>query len=218
MEEGKSEDSNELKDDEGGDQPLNRSVKLQPNAIPNNVQTPQGASRAPAKKPSPVYLFYALAGCVSFSLSGILRKYQGSNVFFANSIMTIAFMVVAIVHFLHQAIKKRAAGEKYLFPWQYKGNTSFGEVIMTDKPLLFKIIFGGFLEFVGAQAQVISYDGAISGGMNGGLCAAIVACNTVFVLILAYFMFGEKITKISFVAILFLIVSAVLVGLFTPDI
>ena len=54
--------------------------------------------------------------------------------------------------------------------------------------------------------------------MNGGLCAAIVACNTVFVLILAYFMFGEKITKINFIAILFLIASAVLVGLFTPDI
>jgi drug/metabolite transporter (DMT)-like permease len=54
--------------------------------------------------------------------------------------------------------------------------------------------------------------------MNGGLCAAIVACNTVFVMILAYFMFGEKITKISFIAIIFLVVSAVLVGLFTPDI
>jgi hypothetical protein len=113
---------------------------------------PQIVPRTPAKKPSPFYLFYALAGCVSFSLSGILRKYQGSNVFFANSIMTIAFMFVAIIHFLHQAIKKRAQGEKYLFPWQFKGNTSFGEVVMTDKPLLFKIMLGGFLEFIGAQA------------------------------------------------------------------
>jgi hypothetical protein len=35
MEEGKSEDSNDLKDDEG-DQPLNGSVKVQPIA-PNNA-------------------------------------------------------------------------------------------------------------------------------------------------------------------------------------
>jgi len=51
-------------------------------------------------KPSQVYIFYAIAGCVSFSLSGILRNYQGQNVLFANSIMTIAFMVVAIIHFI----------------------------------------------------------------------------------------------------------------------
>lgn len=54
--------------------------------------------------------------------------------------------------------------------------------------------------------------------MNGGVCAAIISCNTVFVLICAYFMFKEKITKVTFIAIVFLIVSAVLVGLFTPDI
>lgn len=102
------------------------------------------------QKPNPVYIIYAVLGCASFSLSGILRKYQGTNVFFANSIMTIAFMVIAIIHFMYMAIKKRSAGEKYLFPWQFKGNTSFGEVVMTDKPLLFKIILGGLLEFLGA--------------------------------------------------------------------
>ncbi len=146
-----------------------------------------------------------------------MRKYQGENVFIANSILCISFMIVALIHFIHQAIKVRSQGKKYLFPWQFKGETNFGEVIMTDKPLLFKIIFGGLLEFIGAQAQVISFNGAISAGLNGGLSGAVTACNTVYVLIVAYFMFGEKITKINFIAILFLIASVVLVSLFTPD-
>lgn len=103
----KSEDNSRGLLDEEGDQPLNGSVnkKVQPppaaQEANNNVQNTQGAPLVQKREPSPVYLFYALAGCVSFSLSGILRKYQGQNVFFANSIMTIAFMVVAIIHFIH---------------------------------------------------------------------------------------------------------------------
>jgi drug/metabolite transporter (DMT)-like permease len=104
-----------------------------------------------------------------------------------------------------------------LFPWQFKGNTNFGEVVMTDKPLLFKIILGGFLEFVGAQAAVISFNGTLAAGMNGGICGAIIALNTVYVLIVAYCMFGEKLNKVKFVAILFLVASVILVSLFTPD-
>lgn len=50
--------------------------------------------------------------------------------------------------------------------------------------------------------------------MNGGICGAIIALNTVYVLVMAYFMFGEAINKIKFIAIIFLICSVILVSLF----
>jgi hypothetical protein len=31
--------------------------------------------------------------------------------------MALAFLFAAILHFLYSAIKKRANGEKYMFPW-----------------------------------------------------------------------------------------------------
>lgn len=70
--------------------------------------------------------------------------------FIANAILTMSFLAVAFVHFIISAIKKRAAGEKYLFPWEVRENSTFGQVTMTDKRLLFLIILGGALEFVGA--------------------------------------------------------------------
>lgn len=88
---------------------------------------------------------------------------------------------------------------------------------MTDKPLLFKIILGGFLEFAGAQAAVISFNGTLAAGMNGGICGALIALNTVYVLVVAYCMFGEKLNKVKFLAICLLIASVILVALFTPD-
>jgi hypothetical protein len=54
------------------------------------------------------------------------------------------------MQFALSAIRKRANGEKYLFPWQVKGDTHYGEVVMIDKGLLFYIFIGGLLEFLGA--------------------------------------------------------------------
>ena len=64
---------------------------------------------------------------------------------------------------------------------------------------------------------MISFNGTLAAGMNGGICGAIISLNTVYVLIVAYCMFGEKLNKVKFVAILFLVASVVLVSLFTPD-
>jgi hypothetical protein len=38
-------------------------------------------------------------------------------VLLSNAIMALAFLFAAILHFLYSAIKKRAKGEKYMFPW-----------------------------------------------------------------------------------------------------
>lgn len=35
----------------------------------------------------------------------------------ANSMITISFLVIALIHFLISAIKKKAKGEKYHLPW-----------------------------------------------------------------------------------------------------
>ena len=64
-----------------------------------------------------MYLVYAVVSCLLFASGGIIRKYQGTNVFIANSFITIAFLTTAIIHFMISAISKRAKGEKYLFPW-----------------------------------------------------------------------------------------------------
>ena len=53
--------------------------------------------------------------------------------------------------------------------------------------------------------------------MNGGICGALVALNTVFVLIAAFFMFKERLNLIKLIAMALLIVSVVLISLFCPD-
>ena len=88
---------------------------------------------------------------------------------------------------------------------------------MTDKAILFYVFIGGGLEFVGALASVISFNGALSAGMNGGICGALIAMNTVFILIAAYFLFKESLNKVKLVSIGCLITSVILVSLFTPS-
>ena len=104
-----------------------------------------------------------------------------------------------------------------MFPWQIRGNTHYGEVVTTDRYLLIWIIIGGALEFVGAQASVISFNGALAAGYNGGIVGAIIALNSVYVLSAAYCMFGESITLMKLIAIASLITSVVLVSMFPPD-
>lgn len=171
----------------------------------------------PPHRPDPRYLVYAFSGCVCFASGGILRKYQGSNVFVANSMITISFLIIALIHFLIQFIKQKAKGEKYHLPWQTKAHTEFGEVVLTDKAILFYIFIGGGLEFVGAQASVISFNGALSAGLNGGICGAIIALNTVFILVAAYFLFKESLNKVKLISICCLVTSVILVSLFTPS-
>jgi drug/metabolite transporter (DMT)-like permease len=88
---------------------------------------------------------------------------------------------------------------------------------VTDKQLLAWMLFGGFLEYLGAQAQSISYSGALAAGMNGGIVGALIALNTVFVLIAAYFMFNETLGRIKFLAMIILVGACCLVSLFRPD-
>lgn len=53
--------------------------------------------------------------------------------------------------------------------------------------------------------------------MNGGIVGAIIALNSAFVMISAYIMFGESLTKIKFLCMLLLMSSVVLVTLFPPE-
>lgn len=64
---------------------------------------------------------------------------------------------------------------------------------------------------------MISFNGALSAGMNGGIVGAIIALNTVYVLIAAYCLFGEKLNRVKFISILFLVTSVVLISLFPPE-
>lgn len=102
-------------------------------------------------------------------------------------------------------------------PWQTKAQTEFGEVVLNDKAIMFYIFIGGGLEFIGAQASVISFNGALSAGFNGGICGAIIALNTVFILIAAYFLFNESLNKVKLISICCLVTSVILVSLFTPS-
>jgi drug/metabolite transporter (DMT)-like permease len=52
--------------------------------------------------------------------------------------------------------------------------------------------------------------------MNGGIVGALIAINTVFVMISAYLMFGEGLSKVKFLSMLMLMSSVVLVVLFPP--
>lgn len=54
--------------------------------------------------------------------------------------------------------------------------------------------------------------------MNGGLSGALISCNTVYVVIAAYFLFGERLNKVKLLAMLCLVTSVVLVSLFRPEI
>ena len=65
--------------------------------------------------------------------------------------------------------------------------------------------------------MTIAFDSAFEAKLNGGIVGALVSMNTVFIIIAAYCMFGEKLNKVKSVAIIFLVTSVILVSLFTPD-
>ena len=88
---------------------------------------------------------------------------------------------------------------------------------MTDKTLLLWIFVGGFLEFLGAQASTVAFNYTLSAGMNGGIVGALIALNTVFVMVAAYFMFNENFSKVKFMCMLLLMGSVVLVSMFPPN-
>ncbi len=53
--------------------------------------------------------------------------------------------------------------------------------------------------------------------MNGGIVGALIALNTVFVMIMAYLMFKESFGKIKLLSVFFLVSSVILVTLFPPE-
>jgi drug/metabolite transporter (DMT)-like permease len=144
--------------------------------------------------------------------------------------ITISFLLTGLIYFIISAIKAKtrkiedngnpkdaALKRKYLFPWQTLEETRFGLVINTNKRVIAWVFIGGALQYLGAQASTIAFNGALAAGMNGGIVGALVAMNTVFVMIMAYFMFKESFGKIKFLSVLLLVISVVLVTLFPPE-
>lgn len=63
----------------------------------------------------------------------------------------------------------------------------------------------------------MAFNATLSAGMNGGIVGALIALNTVFVMVCAYILFRESFTKVKFLCMLLLMSSVVLVVLFPPE-
>lgn len=119
----KEEDSSEEYGDKNEDEDDDEERKVPEGGAPLVAATAQPTDKKatgghpPPRKPDPMYLVYAFIACLCFASGGVIRKFQGDNVLLANAIMTLSFLFAAILHFLYSAIKKRAKGEKYMFPW-----------------------------------------------------------------------------------------------------
>ena len=77
--------------------------------------------------------------------------------------------------------------------------------------------FGGSLELLGAEGLTISFKFAFAAGLNGGIVGALISMNTVFIIFTTYFLFGERLNKIKYVAIALLVSAVVSVSLFPPN-
>ena len=82
--------------------------------------------------------------------------------------------------------------------------------------VLVLIILGGALELLGAEGLTIAFKHAFKSGLNGGIVGALISSNTVFIIIVTYFLFKEKLNKVKFVAITILVTAVVSVSLFPP--
>ena len=80
-------------------QPINKAAEEK------KLREEEEQAKIPEKVIDPMYLFYAVLGCACFATGSILRKYQGSNVFIANSILTLSFLFLALFHFTITAIR-----------------------------------------------------------------------------------------------------------------
>jgi drug/metabolite transporter (DMT)-like permease len=63
----------------------------------------------------------------------------------------------------------------------------------------------------------VAFNATLSAGMNGGIVGAVIAFNTVYVMVCAYILFKESLTKVKFLCMLFFMSSVVLVVLFPPE-
>ena len=55
---------------------------------------------------------------------------------------------------------------------------------------------------------------ALLAGMNQGICAALISFNTVYAILVSYFFFKETVTKVKLGAIILMVTSVFMVGMF----
>ena len=82
--------------------------------------------------------------------------------------------------------------------------------------LLVLMIFGGSLELLGAEGLTMAFKYAFKSGLNGGIVGAIISANTIFIIITTYFLFGETLNKVKYLAIAIFVTAVVSVSLFPP--
>lgn len=76
--------------------------------------------------------------------------------------------------------------------------------------ILIYLFLGGFLEFAGCQMMMVSFNLGQKAHLNDGITSALILFGGVFVLILSYFLYHERINLIQGIG-MFIIITGVFV-------
>ena len=149
------------------------------------------------------YIPQAIIASLLFGAAGLLRKYLAGSTFLANCIVSATFVTFGVVYLIVSAIIARSTRKEFRFPWQTPSFTQFhgASIFRTDLWLLGQIGIGGFLQYIGVQAQIILYNS------SGNLSGVITSLNTIFIAVAAYFLFNERHSWIKMISILLLMLS-----------
>ena len=169
------------------------------------------------QKQSKKYVIFAILSSLFFSISAVLRRYHSRHVFFTNTIITSSFLLSYLVFLLIRKIVYKKRKEKVIYPWCIKDPYDTLSDYKFSKKHLILLILGGVTEFFGNALLTISFLGAIEGHYNTGISSSLHTTNTIYVLILSYLFFREKILPSQVIGIFVLLGSVSVVNIFRKE-
>eukprot|EP00347_Sterkiella_histriomuscorum_P004137 403361614 len=186
--------------------------ELQPNQGP---QSNAEIKLEKKEKIDPRFWIYSIGACIIFASSAIFRAFHGKNVLLTNTIVNLSFGLVSFLYFGVKIISAKIHKEQYNLPWVIKNGTTGQNKVSW---VLFLCLFiGGSVEYFGNQSLILSFKYALYAGFNQGICSAMVSTNTVYVALMSFIIFREKLKGIQVAGILCMIFAVGIVSLFKTE-
>ncbi|CDW72097.1 UNKNOWN [Stylonychia lemnae] len=180
------------------------------------------------KKVNHTYIILALLASLFNSTGQIVRGYESKNALASNLIQNSTFCIIPFLYLIFRRIKSSRTGVPMIMPWYQDPNAMKQNNILpienqpkatykfVPKILMFLMI-GGSFEFIGCYFLVLSFHFGQLAHMNDGITSSLILFSCVYILIMQYLIYRDKINFIQAIGMLLILVAVAIVSVFTPD-
>lgn len=180
---------------------------------------------------SKAYIYASIGASALFTVSCIVRGIESGDVLVAKGVLAIASFSTGLAYILYTVIRRCVDPEnrKPLPFWQLEipsrkdtsvdGYQNAEDAHDAREPryvfkwkLLAILMIRGALEFAGSLLYVFSLNVALENGVNQGISSSFITLAGVFITVMSYFAYGEKISLPQFVGIVSVLLAVTAMG------